>query len=202
MVILALGLSPGRAAAAEEQGWYAGGGVALTDYKEPDAIADLSRRGLAGTSRLNTQAVPWELFFGYRGRHHVGFEAGYLHLDRQEGKLDLTAPVQDSVDALQETDGFSALASVAHPLTRILSLQANIGMYLWHIQSQASSLASQTAVSAVVDHRGIGPRIGLCLEAIVSERSTLRFGWNMFRIYHETTSVYAFSFIHYFGKGP
>lgn len=184
-----------------ERGWYAGGGVSLTDYKEPPAIADLSVRGLAGSPRLSTNAVPWQLFFGYRGAYNLGFEAGYLHLDKQTGKLDLTAPVNDSVDAMQETDGFSLQVNGALPLSRVFSVVGSTGLYIWHIESTAYSLASQTAVSATVNHRGIGPQAGLAVEAIVSARSTLRVGWRLMRVNHETANVYTFEFAHYFG-GP
>jgi hypothetical protein len=189
------------ATAAVELGWYAGGGVALTDYEEPDIGNDMAVRGLVGVGRLNTQAVPWELFLGYRAANRLGLEVGYLHLDRQEGKMDLTAPFQSSVDAMQETDGFSLLARGALPVSRIFSIVANGGVYLWHIESTASSLASQTAVSAIVDHRGLAPRGGIGVEAIVSERSTLRVEWHVMRIFHRTTDVYSFNFVHYFGAG-
>ena len=189
------------AAAVEEVGWYAGGGVALTDYKEPDISVDLSKRGLVGTSRLKTQDVPWELFFGYRAGNYLGFEVGYLHLDKQRGSMDLTAPFQSSVDAMQETDGFSILGRGAVPVSRVFSVVANAGIYIWHIESTASSLAGQTAVSAILDHRGVAPRIGLGIEAIVSERSTLRFEAHALRINHQTTGVFSFNFVHYFGGG-
>jgi len=187
------------AAAMEELGWYGGGGVALTNYKEPDIASELSKRGLVGAGRLSTQAVPWELFFGYRAGNYLGFEAAYLHLDRQEGSMDLTQPFQASVDAMQETDGFSLLARGALPVSRVFSVVANAGIYLWHIESTASSLAGQTAVSAILDHRGVGPRAGLGVEAIVSERSTLRFEWHEMRLHHQTAAVFSFNFVHYFG---
>lgn len=189
------------AAAVEELGWYGGGGIALTNYKEPDISVDMSKRGLAGTSRLSTQAVPWELIFGYRASNWLGFEVGYLHLDKQEGAMDLTAPFQSSVDAMQETDGFSILARGAMPFSRVFSVVANAGIYIWHIESTASSLAGQTAVSAILDHRGVAPRIGLGIEAIVSERSTLRFEAHMIGINHQTAGVFSVNFLHYFG-GP
>ena len=189
------------AVAGVEQGWYAGGGVSLTDYHEPNAITDLSVAGLAGTPRLHTDAVPWQLFFGYRGSHLLGFEAGYLHLDKQVGKLDLTAPVNDSVDSMQETDGFSLELNAALPLSRVFSVVGSGGFYIWHIESTAYSLASQTAVSATVHHRGIGPRLGVAVEAIVSARSTFRVGWHLLNFYNQTADVYTFEFAHYFG-GP
>lgn len=187
---------------AEEKGWYAGGGVSLTDYRGPGVIQDLSGHGLAGTARLQTQAVPWQLFFGYRGTHHLGLEFEYLHLDGQEGKLDLTSPVINSVDGHRETDGFSLRGQGVYPLSRIFSLFANAGIYIWHVHSAASSLASATAVAAVEDHRGVSPRGGLGLEAIISSRSTLRFHWSAILFSSETTNVYSFDFVHYFGKGP
>jgi OmpA-like transmembrane domain len=154
-----------------------------------------------GTSHLKTQYVPWELLFGYRAGNYLGFEVGYLHLDKQRGSMDLTAPFQASADAMQETDGFSILGRGALPVSRVFSVVANAGIYIWHIESTASSLAGQTAVSAVLDHRGVAPRMGLGIEAIVSARSTLRFEANMMRIHHQTTGVFSFNFVHYIGDG-
>lgn len=201
-VVVAVGLSFAGPSGAEEEGWYAGGGGSVTDYKGPDVIRDLSGQGLAGTSALKTQAFPWQLFFGYRGVHHLGFEAGYLHLDALEGKLDLTAPVINRVDGSRETDGFSLLIDGSLPVRRGFTLVANGGVYIWHIHSAASSLASATAVAAVNDHRGVAPRVGFGLEANISERSTLRVQWNIMRLHHETTHLYSIDFVHYFGKGP
>jgi hypothetical protein len=189
------------AAAVEELGWYGGGGIAATNYKEPDLSVDMSKRGLVGTSRLTTQAVPWELVFGYRASNYLGFEVGYLHLDKQAGSMDLTAPFLSSVDAMQESDGFSLLGRGALPLSRVFSVVANAGIYIWHIESTASSLAGQTAVSALLEHRGVAPRMGLGLEAIVSERSTLRFEAHVIGINHQTAGVFSINFLHYFG-GP
>lgn len=197
--LAALTAAAPAAAAGVERGWYAGGGVSLTNYREPDAITDLSVRGLAGTPRLHTDALPWQLFFGYRGAHLLGFEAEYLHLDKQVGKLDLTAPVGASVDSMQETDGFSLQVNAALPLTRVFSLVGSGGFYIWHIESTAYSLASQTAVSATVHHRGVGPRLGVAVEAIVSARSTFRVGWQLLRVYNHTANLYTFEFAHYFG---
>lgn len=199
--LVMLALSP-SAAAVEQTGWYGGGGIAFTNYKEPDISADLSKRGLVGTSRQSTQDVPWELVFGYRASNYLGFELGYLHLDKQAGSMDLTEPFQDSVDAMQETDGFSLLARGALPLSRVFSVVANAGIYLWHIESTASSLAGQTAVSAILSHRGLAPRAGVGVEAIVSERSTLRFEVHAIGINHQTAGVFSINFLHYFGARP
>ncbi len=186
---------------AEETGWYAGGGGSITDYQGPAVIKDLSGHGLDGTARLDTQAFPWQLFFGYRGTHHLGLEFEYLHLDKLEGTLDLTAPVVNSVDGLRETDGFSVRGHGAYPISRMFSLLATAGFYVWHVHSAASSLASATAVAAVEDHRGVAPRGGLGIEAIVTARSTLRFHWSAIFFSNEITNVYSFDFVHYFGKG-
>jgi len=192
----------GDRAHGDEKGWYAGAGGSITDYQGPGVIQDLSGHGLAGTSRLNTVAFPWQLFLGYRGTHHLGLEFEYLHLNKLKGKLDLTAPVINSVDGDRETDGFSLQGHGTYPVTRMFSLLATAGFYVWHVHSAASSLASATAVAEVEDHRGVSPRAGLGLEAAIAERSTLRFRWSAIVFSNEVTNVYSFDFVHYFGKGP
>lgn len=186
---------------AEENGWYGGGGLGASNYEGRDVDEDLGKRGLTGNSELGSDGVPWGLFFGYRSSGHYGFEAGYFHLDRQAGDTRLVAPVQDTVDAVKETDGFYLLVHGSLPVATHTSVVANLGAYLWKIETSAASLAGQTAVSATKVHRGLAPRYGLGVEQAVSGRSALRLYGHRFLIDGENSGVLRLDFVHYLGTG-
>ena len=178
--------------------WYGGGGVGYTDYNNNNIDSDLADHQVPGTSVLEDDKIPWNLFVGYRPNRFLGFEFGYQYLDRQEGSTELQSQPGVIANTSRETDGFMLSIHGRLPITNTITAQAMVGSYLWHLVTAVNSLSGGGAIAINFDERSSDLFTGLGFEYALSENTAVYLNGMDYTLNNDHARILNMGFTHQF----
>jgi len=116
---------------AAEPGPYIGAGIGyadvMTDDDEDDLQQFVANQGLTASIDNDTENFNFRIHAGWQLTPNFGAEVAYLTLGDLDLLATITAPVNGTVKAETDVDGFEFVATGAYPLFKDLDLTARIG---------------------------------------------------------------------------
>ena len=178
--MLALLASP--AAFAADPGPYVGAGVGyadvLTDDEKDDLRNVLRAQGFNGNVDDDTENFNFRVFGGYQLTPNFGVELAYLTLGDLDLLATVTAPVNGTVKAESDIDGFEFVATGAYPIYKDLDLTARIGGIYYNADGDVSVTGPLGAASRYsVEDDGVAFTGGVGFAREFGTRWTWRGGW-------------------------
>ena len=178
--MLALLASP--AAFAADPGPYVGAGVGyadvLTDDEKDDLRNVLRAQGFNGNVDDDTENFNFRVFGGYQLTPNFGVELAYLTLGDLDLLATVTAPVNGTVKAESDIDGFEFVATGAYPIYKDLDLTARIGGIYYNAGGDVSGTGPLGAANRYsVEDDGVAFTGGVGFAREFGTRWTWRGGW-------------------------
>jgi len=168
------------AAFAAQPGPYVGAGVGYADVLTDDDKDDLRNfvrgQGFDGNVEDDTENFNFRVFGGYQLTSNYGVEFAYLTLGDLDLTANITTPVNATVKADTEVDGFEFVATGAYPMSSSFDLTARVGGIYYNADGDVSITGPVTGTYEVEDD-GVAFTGGVGFSREIGTNWVWRGGW-------------------------